>query len=76
MAATPADNTTEDLTDTVWRDEEWLKYYPLTRHTALDYFALSTFYDIGSLNEKARQQGLDPTKIPCALPCRWLISCC
>ena len=61
-----AENTTEDMTDTVWRDDEWLKYYPLTRATVLDYFALSTFSDPNSLNEKARQQGLEPSQIPCA----------
>jgi len=42
------------------------RYYPLTRFTALDYFALSTFYEPGSLNERARQQGLEPARIPCA----------
>ena len=25
MAATAADNVTEDLTSTLWRDDEWLK---------------------------------------------------
>ena len=62
--AAAADNVTEDLTGTLWRDDEWLKYYPLTRFTVLDYFALSTFYEAGSLNERARQQGLDPSRIP------------
>ena len=42
------------------------RYYPLTRFTALDYFALSTFYEPGSLNERARQQGFEPARIPCA----------
>ena len=39
------------------------RYYPLTRFTALDYFALSTFYEPGSLNERARQQGLEPARV-------------
>lgn len=65
MASTPAANTTEDLTDTVWRDDEWLRFYPLTVATVLDYFALSTFYDTDCLNEMARRQGLDPTQAQC-----------
>lgn len=67
MAAPAPENMTEDLTDTMWRDDEWLKYYHLTRHNALDYFAVSTFNDPNSLNDRARQQGLQPSQVPCAL---------
>ena len=35
MAAAAADNATEDLTGTLWRDDEWLKCAPVewTRST-------------------------------------------
>lgn len=58
---------TEDLTDTMWRDDQWLQFYQLTRLNALEYFSYSTFNDPSSLNDKARQQGLQPSQIPCAL---------
>ena len=64
--APSAENTTEDMTDTVWSDDEWLRYWgPLTRLNALDYFALSTFNDPESLNDKARQQGLNTSQVAC-----------
>ena len=56
----------QDLTATMWRDDEWLKFYPLNAHTAIDYFSLSTFYDMSCSNEKAKLQGLQPSAIPCA----------
>jgi mediator of RNA polymerase II transcription subunit 6 len=47
-----------DQTATQWRDDAWLSQWPLTRATALDYFAGSPFYDRGCANEAARAQGL------------------
>ena len=48
----------EDLTGTMWRDDAWLAAFPLNEHTALDYFALSPFYDSNCANEELRRQGL------------------
>lgn len=74
MAAQPVENSTEDMTDTVWRDDEWLQFWgPLTRATALDYFALSTFNDPSSLNDRARQQGLHPSQIPCVQSPKYIL---
>jgi len=52
----------------MWRDDEWLKFYPLNVHTAIDYFSLSPFYDMNCNNEKAKQQGLQPSAIPQLAP--------
>lgn len=49
---------TEDLTGTVWRDDQWLRAFPLTFPSALDYFSLSPFYDRNCNNELAKQQGM------------------
>ena len=48
----------EDLTGTLWRDDGWLAACPLNEFSALDYFALSPFYDPASNNEQLRQEGL------------------
>lgn len=47
-----------DLTGTLWRDDAWLGTFPLNEVSALDYFALSPFYDPASNNEELRRQGL------------------
>jgi hypothetical protein len=48
----------------MWRDEEWLKFYPLNAQTAIDYFSLSPFYTMDCNNEKAKLKGLPPSAIP------------
>ncbi|KAK9842233.1 hypothetical protein WJX81_001909 [Elliptochloris bilobata] len=53
----------EDLSGVCWRDDQWLQFFPLNRLSALDYFALSPFYDRTCNNEQAKLQGLDPTKV-------------
>ena len=69
-----------------WRDDSWLASFPLNEFTALDYFALSPFYDPASNNEALRRQGLGagyqrcitqqstplhaPELSPCCSPCR------
>lgn len=52
-----------DMSDVVWSDPDWLQYFGLTVHTALDYFSRSSFYDFGCNNEVIRQRGLDLTKL-------------
>lgn len=52
----------EDLNHTCWRHDLWLASYPLTRATVLDYFALSPFYDRNCLNERAKEQGVEPSR--------------
>lgn len=49
----------DDLAQTTWRDEAWLSFYPLNIFTALDYFALSPFYDPSCNNELAKAKGGD-----------------
>ncbi|KAA8498106.1 Mediator of RNA polymerase II transcription subunit 6 [Porphyridium purpureum] len=49
----------DDLREISFMDKTWLSYFPLNVHTALDYFALSPFYDRSSNNELVRQQRLD-----------------
>ena len=66
MAAAPAKSDDEDLSGVCWRDDQWLQFFPLTRLSALDYFALSPFYDRSCNNEQAKLQGLDPSKVACA----------
>lgn len=51
------------MSDVVWSDPDWLQYFGLTVHTALDYFSRSSFYDFGCNNEVIRQRGLDLTKL-------------
>lgn len=65
MAAAADLPPVEDLTGTCWRDDLWLQTYGLLTHlTALDYFALSPFYDAASNNEVARQRGLRLEQLP------------
>ncbi|EIE22760.1 hypothetical protein COCSUDRAFT_16273 [Coccomyxa subellipsoidea C-169] len=51
------ENFADELAQTTWRDDAWLAFYPLNVFTALDYFALSPFYDRGCNNELAKLQG-------------------
>jgi MED6 mediator sub complex component len=51
----------DDQTQLSFQDTTWLRSFPLIRESALDYFALSPFYDRSSNNEQCRMQGLDPT---------------
>lgn len=39
-----------------WENTSWLSAYPLTAYTALDYFSNSIFYDLQSINERAKRQ--------------------
>ena len=68
MAAAAVKSDDEDLSGVCWRDDQWLQFFPLTRLSALDYFALSPFYDRSCNNEQAKLQGLDPSKVACAPP--------
>ncbi len=52
-------NTADELAQTTWRDDAWLSFFPLNVFTALDYFALSPFYDRSCNNELAKSQGGD-----------------
>ena len=63
--ASDVQNETEDLTESMWRDDLWLQTYPLNAQTALDYFSLSPFYDASCSNEKAKLQGLDVSQMQC-----------
>ncbi|CAL8470759.1 g10301 [Coccomyxa elongata] len=49
----------DELAQTTWRDDAWLSFFPLNVFTALDYFALSPFYDRTCNNELAKSQGGD-----------------
>jgi len=51
------------MSDVVWSDPDWLHYFALNIHTALDYFARSSFYDFACNNEIIRQRGLDLSKL-------------
>lgn len=47
----------DDQTGTLWRDPNWLSCFPLNEFSALDYFALSPFYDTNCNNEELRRRG-------------------
>lgn len=53
------ESTADELAQTTWRDDAWLSFFPLNIFTALDYFALSPFYDRNCNNELAKSQGGD-----------------
>lgn len=57
----------DDLTGVCWRDDPWLQFFPLNQMTALDYFALSPFYDRTCNNEQAKLLGLQPANLACVL---------
>jgi hypothetical protein len=42
-----------------FRHDDWLRAYPLTPNTVLDYFAFSQFYQRDSLNERLKAAGMD-----------------
>jgi MED6 mediator sub complex component len=63
--AADVQNMTPDMTGSMWRDDAWLRAYPLNVHTALDYFSLSPFYEHNCSNEKAKRQGLHLTQLQC-----------
>lgn len=44
------------LTGISWEDKSWLHHYPLNRHTVLDYFSNSPFYDRTCNNEHVKMQ--------------------
>lgn len=62
----------EDLTSTVWRDDNFFQHFELNQHTVLDYFAASPFYDSQCNNEECRRRGLPLDALQCAP--RWYIA--
>jgi mediator of RNA polymerase II transcription subunit 6 len=59
MASAVSDPIDDDLSETCWRDDQWIAAYGLlSPATVLDYFANSPFYDRSCNNEAARQRGL------------------
>lgn len=51
------------MSDVVWSDPEWLQFFSLNVHNALDYFARSSFYEPNCNNEIIRQKGLQLSKL-------------
>ncbi len=49
-----------------FREEQWLNTRPLSVGTVMDYFRLSPWYDPGSINARAIEQGLAPEAARCA----------
>ena len=56
-SADPSVSVPDDMTGTMWRDPNWLAFFPLNELSALEYFALSPFYDSKSNNEELRRRG-------------------
>lgn len=50
----------EDPETVSFIDPVWLQQWGLGPENALDYFALSPFYDKSCNNEQCRMQGVDP----------------
>lgn len=50
----------EDPEQRSFIDPVWLQQWGLGPENALDYFALSPFYDKACNNEQCRMQGVDP----------------
>lgn len=57
---------TEDLTGTCWRDDVWLSrvHGLLSAGSVLEYISGSPFWDLTSLNDVARKQGLSLAQLP------------
>ncbi|KAA0177282.1 hypothetical protein FNF27_01060 [Cafeteria roenbergensis] len=55
--STPHDDESLGLS---FREEQWLNTRPLSVGTVMDYFRLSPWYDPGSINARAIEQGLAP----------------
>mmetsp|Transcript_7177 Transcript_7177/g.13599 ORF Transcript_7177/g.13599 Transcript_7177/m.13599 type:complete len:208 (-) Transcript_7177:412-1035(-) len=45
-----------------WRNEAWINSGQLNRHTVMDYFKDSPFYDRNCCQETLKRQGFDPTQ--------------
>ena len=58
-----------DHAGTVWRDDMWLQTYPLSAHTAIDYFSCSPFWDPTCNNVRAR---LEQKQLRFVKMCFWL----
>lgn len=54
-------DTSQDLTDVMWSDPQWLSSFPLNEATALHYFTTSPFYDPTCNNQLINAQQLDPS---------------
>ncbi|CAM9187422.1 unnamed protein product, partial [Choristocarpus tenellus] len=54
------DASEPDLENISFIDPVWLQQYGLGPENALDYFALSPFYDKSCNNQQCRMQGVDP----------------
>ncbi|KAA0156796.1 hypothetical protein FNF27_01062 [Cafeteria roenbergensis] len=61
--STPHDDESLGLS---FREEQWLNTRPLSVGTVMDYFRLSPWYDPGSINARAIEQGLAPEAARCA----------
>ena len=53
----------EDMSQSSFRDDVWLQYYPLNSVTVLDYLSYSAFYDRTCNNELIRMQRQNPLKM-------------
>lgn len=56
-----------ELSHLSWRDDMWLQVYGINPLNVLDYFALSPFYDRACSNEVAKQKGVSPQQLACAV---------
>lgn len=54
------EKTSEDMTDVMWSDPQWLASFPLNKSTAFHYFQMSQFYDPRCNNHLVSMQNMDP----------------